>query len=309
MVTETTYYDGLGVKPNANQELKKAYRKLVLKYHPEKNLKEGEKFKQISQAYEELSDAKKREVYDKGGEHTVKEGGAGGGFGFPMDIFDMIFGGGGRLQRERRGKNVVHPLSVILDLHNGATRKLALQKNVICNKCEKRVERCPNCGGTGKQIIITIYHIGPGMVQQIQFVCMECKGHGPKDRCESCNGRKIVRKILEVHTDKDLKDGKITFHGEGHQEPGLQQGETIIVSEGPHCLYSARRPFHLIEAPCGFPKPISIFDNQTIIITSHPGQIFRYGAIKCVLNEGMPIYHRPYEKSCLIIKFKVNFPE
>ncbi|VFV28508.1 -like protein subfamily a member 1 [Lynx pardinus] len=179
MVKETTYYI-LGVKPNATQEeLKKAYRKLSLKHHPDKNPNEGEKFKQISQAYEVLSDAKKRKLYDKGGEQAIKEGGEGGGFGSPMDIFDMFFGGGGRIQRERRGKNAVHQLFVTLaDLYNGTTKKLALQKNVICDE----------------------------------------------------------------------------YEGQG-------------------------------------------------------GQIVKHGDIKCVLNEGMPINCRPYEKGCLIIKFKVNFPE
>uniref|UniRef100_A0A8C9BB58 CR-type domain-containing protein n=1 Tax=Phocoena sinus TaxID=42100 RepID=A0A8C9BB58_PHOSS len=127
----------------------------------------------------------------------------------------MMFWGSNPI--ERRGKNVVHQLTVTLeDLYNGATRKLVLQKNVICDKCEGRgdkkgaVEFCPNCRGTGMQI--RIHQIGPGMVQQIQSVCMECQGHGerisPKDRCKSCNRRKIVggKKILEVHIDKGMKD-------------------------------------------------------------------------------------------------------
>ncbi|XP_010785207.1 dnaJ homolog subfamily A member 1-like, partial [Notothenia coriiceps] len=144
MVKETGFYDTLGVKPNATpDELKRAYRKLALKYHPDKNPTEGEKFKQISQAYEVLSDAKKREVYDRGGEKAIKEGGSGGGggcggnFASPMDIFDLFFGGGSRMHRERKGKNIVHQISVTLDdLYNGATRKLALQKNTICERCE-----------------------------------------------------------------------------------------------------------------------------------------------------------------------------
>ncbi|KAF3815112.1 hypothetical protein GH733_017388, partial [Mirounga leonina] len=240
MVKETTYYDVLGVKPNATQEeLKKAYRKLALKYHPDKNPNEGEKFK-ISQAYEVLSDAKKRELYDKGGEQAIKEGGAG---------------------------------VTLEDLYNGATRKLALQKNVICNKCEGRagkkgaVECCPSCQGTGMQI--RIHQIGPGMVQQTQSVCMDCQVHGewisPKDRCKSCNARKTVqeKKILEVHIDNGMKDGqKITFHGEGDQEPGLEPGD-IILDQKDHAVFT--------------------WQGEDLFI--------------------------PYEKGRLIIEFKVNFPE
>ncbi|XP_030643959.1 dnaJ homolog subfamily A member 1 isoform X2 [Chanos chanos] len=219
MVKETGYYDLLGVKPGASaEELKKAYRKLALKYHPDKNPTEGEKFKQISQAYEVLSDSQKRELYDRGGEKAIKEGGSGGGgggmFDSPMDIFDIFFGGGGgRMHRERRGKNVVHQLPVSLeDLYNGVTRKLAVQKNVICEKCEGRgcrrgvVEVCVACGGMGVQV--RICQLGRGMVQQVSTVCGNCGGQGQrlshKDRCKACAGRKILRqkKILEVHIDK-----------------------------------------------------------------------------------------------------------
>uniref|UniRef100_A0A2K6PFC0 CR-type domain-containing protein n=1 Tax=Rhinopithecus roxellana TaxID=61622 RepID=A0A2K6PFC0_RHIRO len=203
-------------------------------------------------------------------------------------------------------KNVVHHLSVTLeDLYNGATRKLALQKNVICDKCEGRegkkgaVEGCPNCRGTGMQV--RIHKIGLGMVQQIQSVCMECQDHGEwssaKDRCKSFR----EKKILEVHIEKVMKDGqKITFHGEGDQEPGLEPGGEDLFM----CM-----DIQLVEALCDFQKPISTLDNRTIVITSHPGQIVKHGDIKCVLNEGMSIYRRPHEKGRLIIEFKENFPE
>ena len=151
MVKETKYYDILGVAPGvSDSDLKKAYRKSALKFHPDKNPspEASEKFKEISQAYEVLSDPEKKRIYDAHGEQGIKEGGGGGGFHSPMDIFDMFFGGGGggmggggmfgeRRRGPRRTKNLVHQLSVSLeDMYNGTVRKLALQKNVICPACD-----------------------------------------------------------------------------------------------------------------------------------------------------------------------------
>ncbi|XP_062864759.1 dnaJ homolog subfamily A member 1 isoform X2 [Trichomycterus rosablanca] len=333
MVKETGFYDILGVKPNASpDELKKAYRKLALKYHPDKNPAEGEKFKQISQAYEVLSDAQKREVYDRGGETAIKEGGSTGGcggFSSPMDIFDMFFGGGGRMRRERKGKNIVHQLTVTLeDLYNGATRKLAVQKNVICERCEGRggrkgaVDVCQSCRGTGVQV--RLHQLIPGMVQQISTVCTGCRGQGQRlshrDRCKACTGRKITRqkKILEVHIDKGMKDGqKIVFHGEGDQEPGLEPGDIIIVlDQKAHPVFTRQGEdlimtieIQLVESLCGFQKPVKTLDNRTLLVTSHPGELIRPGDKKCVLNEGMPMHRRPFEKGKLIVLFNVVFPE
>jgi len=288
-------------------------------------------FKAISQAYEVLSDQKKREIYDRGGEQALKEGGSGGDFHSPMDIFDMFFGMGGR-GRDRGGpsrtKDVVHPLKVSLeDLYNGAVRKLALQKNVICSKCEGRggkkgaVETCGNCRGTGMQVRIQQIH--PGMVQQIQTVCPECQGQGEqisaRDRCKSCQGKKVTRerKILEVHIDKGMKDNQqIRFGGEGDQEPGLEPGDiVIIVDEKDHPVFqrsggdlAMRMEIQLVEALCGFQKVVETLDKRKLIVTALPGEVIKHSELKCVPGEGMPTYKSPFEKGRLVIQFNVVFP-
>eukprot|EP00898_Chlorokybus_atmophyticus_P009069 jgi/Chlat1/9163/Chrsp97S00710 len=139
---DTKFYDVLGVSKDVTpDELKKAYKKLAIKFHPDKG-GDPEKFKEISHAYEVLSDPEKREIYDQYGEEALKEGmGGGGGFHNPMDIFDTLFGGGfgggSRRQRgPRKGEDVVHALKVSLeDLYKGTSRKLSLTKNVICDRC------------------------------------------------------------------------------------------------------------------------------------------------------------------------------
>jgi len=339
MVKETKFYDLLGVKPGAtDQELKKAYRKLALKFHPDKNPgpeAEG-KFKEISMAYEVLSNEDKRRIYDAHGEQGIKEGGGGGGgFSSPMDIFDMFFGGGmggmggGRSRGPRRTKNLMHQMSVSLEeMYNGTTRKLALQKNVICPDCdgvggkEGAVQRCPNCRGSGMQV--RVQQLGPGMMQQIQSMCGECQGTGeridPKLRCKKCTGKKVnrERKILEVVVDKGMSDGqKITFSGEGDQEPGLEPGDIIVVlDEKEHSTFKRNGTdlimkfnINITEALCGFKKSVTTLDDRTLIIQTIPGECIKTGDLKCVFGEGMPTYRNPFEKGKLIIQFNVEFPD
>ncbi|CAB1331738.1 unnamed protein product, partial [Coregonus sp. 'balchen'] len=228
MVKETGFYDTLGVNPKATpDEIKKAYRKLALKYHPDKNPNEGEKFKLISQAYEVLSEPKKRDLYDKGGEQAIKDGGMGGG-GSPMDIFNMFFGGGGRMpqQRDRRGKNVVHQLTVTLEeMYNGTQRKLALQKNVICMKGGQKIA----FHGEGDQ--------EPGLEPGDVVIVLDQQDHPVYQRQEDdlhmkmsiklvealCGFKKTIRKVVKAN---DVR----CVHNEGmpiHRDP-YDRGQLII---------------------------------------------------------------------------------
>jgi len=243
----------------------------------------------------------------------------------------MFFGGGAgrRGKRENKGKDVIHQLAVSLeDMYNGTTRKLALQKNVICEKCEGRggkagaVQKCTTCKGSGSQVILN--QLGAGMYQQIHTTCRDCDGLGekinPKDMCKTCNGKKIVheRKILEVHIDKGMTDGqKITFYGEGDQSPGLEPGDIIIILEEKEHPVFKRKDIDLImkmeltlnEALTGFKRTIKTLDNRVLIISTMPGEFIKPNEIKCVLNEGMPMHKNPFEKGRLIISFNVKFPE
>merc|ERR1719476_684962 len=289
-------------------------------------------------AYEVLSNPEKRKLYDQAGEQGIKEGGSGGGGAGmnPMDIFDMFFGGGGggdpfgrgRQRGPRRTKNLVHQLSVSLeDMYNGTVRKLALQKNVICDACDGvggkagAVQKCPTCRGSGMQV--RIQQLGPGMMQQIQSMCQECHGEGervdPKLRCKKCNGRKVnrERKILEVQVDKGMADGqKITFTSEGDQEPGLEPGDIIIVlDEKAHDTFKRsgqdlimKMDITLTEALTGMKKTIKSLDERTLVIQTVRGEVIKTGDLKQVQGEGMPYYRNPFEKGRLLIQFNVVFP-
>merc|ERR1719486_1393266 len=240
-----------------------------------------------------------------------------------------MFGGmGGGRRGPKRTKNLVHQLSVSLeDMYNGTTRKLALQKNVICDACEGlggkagAVQKCPNCRGSGMQV--RILQLEPGMMQQIQSMCQECHDEGervdPKLRCKKCNGRKVnrERKILEVQVDKGMEDSqKITFSSEGDQEPGLEPGDIIIVlDEKPHDKFKrsgqdliVKMDINLTDALTGMKKTIKTLDDRTLVIQTVRGEVIKTGDLKQIQGEGMPQYRNPFEKGRMILQFNVVFP-
>ncbi|KRX21440.1 DnaJ -like protein subfamily A member 1, partial [Trichinella nelsoni] len=322
MVKDTKFYDILEVKPGCTEaELKKAYRKLALKYHPDKNPAEGEKFKLISQAYEVLTDPEKRRIYDEGGEEALKTGGSSGfGYSSPMDIFDMFFGRSSSRHRSQENQcdDTIHQMPVTLEeIYNGSVRKFSVTRNVVCTKCEGRGTReggvlnvCSTCNGSGYQVKMS--YLGPGIVQQVQSVCSECRGNGeiiaPKDRCKECNAQKVIRqkKIIEVHVDKGVPDGKkIIFYGEGDQSPGMKPGNVIIIiDEQKHPIFQRKSDVHLSmtieillsEALCGMSRIITTLDNRKLYIHTLPGEVIKQSDLRCIEQEGLPHYKNPTEK-------------
>lgn len=334
MVKESKYYDLLEVSPDASEsELKKAYRKKALRLHPDKG-GDPELFKEVTHAYEVLSDPQKRSVYDARGEAGLSESGGMGGMD-PQDLFSQLFGGGGFFGGgggpsrggPRKTKDLVHRVHVTLeDLYKGKTSKLALTRNVICSKCAGKggkdgaVQSCTSCSGQG--VKITLRQMGP-MIQQIQQQCDTCNGTGEminaKDRCKTCNGKKVIseKKMLEVHIDKGMKGGQtITFRGESDQAPGVTPGDVVIVvEEKPHERFRRQgddlvidQEIDLLTALGGGQLAIKHLDDRVLIVKINPGEVIKHDDLKVVPGQGMPSY-RHHEPGDLFVHFTVKFPE
>jgi len=344
-VADTEYYDRLGISPSASQsEIKKAYRIMAMKYHPDKNAGDpdaAEKFKECSEAYEILSDEEKRDMYDRHGPNVFKEGG-GGRSGMPADeIFRHFFGGdffggGGdpfgnsyRSPGKKKTKDIHQELRLPLNvLYEGGKRDLPIQKHVLCQTCagngtnSKKSYVCKTCNGSGVRVFIRQF--GPGMITKQQAQCDNCMGTGEsipdRDICKSCSGRKVIptTKIIHLDIDKGIMEGKkIILRGESSEAPGALPGDVIIVireepntvfkRDGVHLLMEKKVP--LVNALTGFKFLITHLDNREILVDIPPGDILKPNAARQIRNEGMPYYTRPYQHGNLFIKFKIKFPK
>ncbi|EFR02963.1 mitochondrial protein import protein MAS5 [Nannizzia gypsea CBS 118893] len=341
MVKETKYYDTLGVAPTATEaELKTAYKKGALKHHPDKNAHNpdaAEKFKDLSHAYEVLSDPQKRALYDQYGEEGLEQGGGGGGMN-AEDLFAQFFGGGGgafggmfgggmRETGPKKARTIHHVHKVSLeDIYRGKVSKLALQKSAICSQCDGRggkegaVKTCAPCNGSGMRTMMR--QMGP-MIQRFQTVCQECGGEGEtirdRDRCKRCLGKKTVleRKVLHVHVDRGVKTGhKIDFRGEGDQMPDALPGDVQFeIEQKPHPRFQRKDDdlfyqanIDLLTALAGGTINIEHLDERWLSVTIAPGEPITPGQIKVIPGQGMPSY-RHHDFGNLYIQFNVQFPE
>jgi molecular chaperone DnaJ len=279
VMTKRDYYEVLGVARNASEaELKVSYRKLAMKYHPDRNPGDSDsehKFKEISEAYDVLKDAEKRAAYDRFG-HAAFEHGAAGGAGFGTefastfaDIFDDLFGMGGRRGRgtgRERGADLRYNMEITLEAaYSGKAAQIRIPTSVTCEACSgsgakagSKPKTCPTCSGHGKirqsQGFFTLERTCPG-----------CHGRGQviENPCPSCagSGRVTRERTLSVNVPPGVEDGtRIRLAGEG--EAGARGGPTgdlyIFLSIAPHAFFQrdgadlhCRVPISMVTAALG----------------------------------------------------------
>ncbi|MCQ2204585.1 MAG: molecular chaperone DnaJ [Bacteroidales bacterium] len=258
------YYEVLGVSKNATaDEIKKAYRKLAIKYHPDKNPDDKdaeEKFKEAAEAYDVLSNEEKKAKYDQFGHAAFENGGGGGGYyggGMSMDdIFSQfgdIFGsfgfGGGRSRGGRRvNKGSSLRVKVKLNLSeiaNGVEKKFKVKKLVQCDKCNgsgakdsSSIKTCSHCHGTGVITQVVQSFLGP---MQSQSTCPYCNGEGKTitDRCTCCHGSGLVEKeeVVSVKIPAGVEAGmQLNVAGKGNaaKGDGINGDLLVVIDEEPH---------------------------------------------------------------------------
>jgi len=319
-MSKRDYYEILGVSKNAGEdEIKKAYRKLAIKYHPDKNPDDKaaeDKFKEAAEAYEILSNNEKRQRYDQYG-HAGVGGSAGGGFGGMNmdDIFSQFgdifggafggFGGGGnqRGRRVNRGTNLRVKVKLNLkDIANGVEKKIKVNKQVTCKSCtgsgakNGNYDTCRQCNGSG--VITRVQQTILGAMQT-QSTCSACNGEGRiiRDKCNSCHGDGVVREeeVISINIPAGVAEGmQLSMQGKGNAAPrGGINGDLLIVveeeehpelkREGNHVLYSLNVSFP--DAALGTSVEIPTIDAKAKI-KIEPGT--QSGKVLRLKGKGLP---------------------
>jgi len=243
-MSKKDYYDVLGVSRGASKdEIKKSYRKLSKQYHPDinKEANAADKFKEIAEAYETLSDDNRRAHYDQFGHTDPNQGfggaGAGGfdGFGGFDDILSSFFGGGGRRRdpnAPRQGQDLQYSMTISFeDAAFGKETTIEIPKDETCDTCHgngaksgTQPETCSHCGGTGQVLVEQNTILGRMSTRQ---ACSQCSGSGKliREKCGTCYGRGTVRrrKKINIKIPAGIADGQqLRVSGQG--DPGLNGG-------------------------------------------------------------------------------------
>ena len=295
------YYEVLGVEKNATPEqIKKAYRKLAKKYHPDMNPGDDDaanKFKEVNEAYEVLSDEDKKAKYDQFGfdglDPNFGAGGFGGGFGgFDFgDILSSVFGGGGfggfggggghDRNAPMQGPNLREVLRLTFEeAAFGCEKDLPIERIEACKECHGKgttdpngVQTCQRCHGTG---VIQTQQRTPFGVMQTQQECPECGGDGHiiKNPCKVCSGRGLVRRRTTVHVKvpAGINNGQaINMHGQGHVgRNGGPNGDLLIsIAVSPHPMFTRdgfdvhyTHPVSFVDATLGGELEIPTIDGK-----------------------------------------------
>lgn len=262
------YYEVLGVDRSASaNEIKKAYRKKAIEYHPDKNPGDKdaeEKFKEAAEAYSILSDPDKKARYDQYGFEGVNGAGGAGGFGAGMDMNDIfsmfgdIFGGGGGFggfsgfgggrssgPARYRGNDLRVKVKLTLqEIANGVTKKFKLKKNITCQHCGgsgaegNAMETCPECNGTGRVVRTQQSFFG---MMRTEVACTRCNGTGKiiKNKCKHCNGEGVIpgEEVVEIQIPAGVADGmQLSMRGKGNagKHNGIAGDLLIQVEEEKH---------------------------------------------------------------------------